>query len=120
MRPNATGQKASLDTRQYADGAAYFNAAAFVRTPQFAFGNVSRTVPDVRNPGNVNWDDLIEKRMSISERIALDFRTELYNAPNQVIFGGPVTSVTSADFGKIRLNQVNTPRQIQFGLRLSF
>ncbi len=120
MRPNATGQKASLDTRQYADGAAYFNAAAFVRTPQFAFGNASRTVPDVRNPGNVNWDVLIEKRMSISERIALDFRTELYNAPNQVIFGGPVTSVTSADFGKIRLNQVNTPRQIQFGLRLSF
>ncbi|HUS08219.1 MAG TPA: carboxypeptidase-like regulatory domain-containing protein, partial [Bryobacteraceae bacterium] len=120
MRPNATGQKAKLDDRQYVDGASYFNAAAFARTPQFTFGNVSRTLPDVRNPGNVNWDVLIEKRMAITERVGLDFRTELYNALNQVIFGGPVTSVTSADFGKIRLNQVNTPRQIQFGLRLSF
>jgi len=120
MRPNATGQKAKLDDRQYVDGAPYFNAAAFVRTPQFTFGNVSRTLPDVRVPGNVNWDVLIEKRMLITERFNLDFRTELYNAVNQVIFAGPVGSVTSADFGKIRLNQVNTPRQIQFGLRMSF
>jgi hypothetical protein len=44
----------------------------------------------------------------------------LYNALNQVIFGGPVTNITSGDFGKIRLTQVNTPRQIQFGMRLSF
>jgi hypothetical protein len=50
----------------------------------------------------------------------VDFRTELFNALNQVIFGGPVTGFTSGDFGKIRLNQVNTPRQIQFGLRLVF
>ena len=121
MRPNATGQKAALDGgRQFVDGALYFNPAAFSRTPQFAFGNVSRTLPDVRNPGNVNWDALIEKRISITERVAVDFRTELYNALNQVVFGGPVTSFTSSDFGKIRLNQVNTPRQIQFGLRLSF
>ncbi len=121
MRPMATGQKGALNAeRQYVDGALYFNPAAFARTPQFTFGNVSRTLPDVRNPGNVNWDALIEKRITLTERVGLDFRTELYNAPNQVIFGGPVTSVTSADFGKIRLNQVNTPRQIQFGMRLSF
>jgi hypothetical protein len=121
MRPNATGQKASLDGgHQYVDGALYFNPAAFSRTPQFSFGNVSRTLPDVRNPGTVNWDALIEKRFSITERIGLDFRTELYNALNQINFGGPVASITSADFGKIRLNQVNTPRQIQFGMRLSF
>jgi len=121
MRPNATGQKARLEgKREYVDGALYFNPAAFVRTPQFAFGNVSRALPDVRIPGDVNWDILIEKRISINERVALDFRTELFNALNQVIFAGPNTSVTSGDFGRIRLSQVNTPRQIQFGLRLSF
>jgi hypothetical protein len=121
MRPNATGQKARLDTqRQYVDGALYFNPAAFVRTPQFAFGNVSRALPDVRVPGDVNWDALIEKRFSVTERVALDFRTELFNATNHVIFAGPNTSVVSGDFGRIRLNQVNRPRQIQFGLRLNF
>ena len=120
QRPTATGQPAKLDDRQYVDGAPYFNAAAFTRTAPFAFGNVSRALSDVRNPGNMNWDALIEKRFSINERVALDFRTELYNAVNQVIFGGPVTAITSGDFGKIRLNQINNPRQIQFGIRLSF
>ncbi len=81
---------------------------------------MSRTLPDVRNPGTVNWDALIEKRFTITERFSLDFRTELFNAINQVNFGGPVTSITAADFGRIRLSQVNTPRQIQFGLRLAF
>ena len=121
MRPNATGQKAAFNgERKYEEGAPYFSAQAFARTPQFAFGNVSRTLPGVRNPGTVNWDALIEKRFAITERFSLAFRTELFNAINQVNFGGPVTSITAADFGRIRLNQVNTPRQIQFGLRLAF
>jgi hypothetical protein len=74
----------------------------------------------VRVPGIYNFDILIEKRISITERYALDFRTELFNAFNNVIFGGPQTTVTSADFGRIRLLQVNVPRQIQFGLRFSY
>lgn len=121
MRPNATGQRARLDGGPtLADGGLYFNPAAFVRAPQFTFGNVSRTLPDVRLPNNVNWDLLVEKRISISERVALDFRAELFNALNQVIYDAPSTSVTAGDFGKVTLRQVNTPRQIQFGLRLSF
>jgi hypothetical protein len=121
QRPDATGTPARLDGGPtYEDGALFFNPAAFRRAPQFTFGTASRTVPDVLSPGLMNWDALIEKRFSITERWALDFRTELYNAVNQVIFAGPQMNVTSGDFGRIRLNQVNTPRQIQFGLRLSF
>jgi hypothetical protein len=120
QRPDATGAKASLDSRTIEDGALYFNPAAFRRAPQFTFGTASRTVPDVRNPGTWGWDALIEKRIAFTERVGLDFRTELFNAPNSVIFAGPQISVVSADFGRIRLNQVNLPRQIQFGLRLSF
>lgn len=74
----------------------------------------------MRVPGNKNFDLLIEKRFSFTERFALDFRTELFNAFNNVIFAGPQTNVTSADFGRIRLQQVNTPRQIQFGLRFVY
>ncbi len=121
QRPDGTGQKSRLDaSRKYVDGAPYFNAAAFSRAPQFTFGTASRTVPDVRAPGTVNWDVLIEKRFRFTERIGMEFRAELYNALNQVIFAGPTTLITSADFGKIRLNQVNTPRQVQFGMRLTF
>jgi hypothetical protein len=119
-RPDATGQRAKLDDRKLADGALWFNPAAFRRPAQFTFGNVSRTLPDVRVPGNKNFDILIEKRISLTERYALDFRTELFNAFNNVVFAGPTTNVTSADFGVIRLQQVNTPRQIQFGLRFRY
>ncbi len=120
QRPDATGEKARLDGRKLEDGALWFNPAAFRRAPQFTFGTASRNLPDVRVPGNHNFDILIEKRISFTERYALDFRTELFNAFNNVVFGGPQTSVVSADFGRIRLLQSNTPRQIQFGLRFSY
>ncbi|MBS1824817.1 MAG: TonB-dependent receptor [Acidobacteria bacterium] len=119
-RPNATGEKGGISNPKLEDGAVYFNKNAFVRAPQFTFGNVSRNLPDVRVPGIKNWDMLIEKRFSINERMSLDFRTELFNAFNNVVFSGPQTSITSADFGLIRLLQANVPRQIQFGLRFSY
>jgi hypothetical protein len=37
------------------------------------------------------------------------------------MFAGPSTSITAGDFGRITsLRQTNTPRQLQFALRLSF
>ena len=121
FRPNATGQSARLaGDITFVDGAPYFNAAAFVRTPAFTFGNASRTLPDVRNPGQNQVDLLIEKRFTITERVALDFRTELFNAFNRVQFAGPATNIASQDFGRIFLSQVNVPRQVQFGARISF
>jgi hypothetical protein len=120
QRPDATGQKARIDDRKLEDGALWFNPAAFRRAPQFTFGTASRLVPDVRVPGNYNFDILIEKRISFTESYSLDFRTELFNAFNNVMFGGPQTNVISGDFGRIRLLQINTPRQIQFGLRFSY
>ncbi|MBL8209119.1 MAG: carboxypeptidase regulatory-like domain-containing protein [Bryobacterales bacterium] len=120
QRPDATGQQARIDNQQLVDGGQWFNATAFRRAPQFTFGTASRLLPDVRVPGNKNWDILIEKRFSFTERYSLDFRTELFNAFNNVIHNGPQTNITSADFGKIRLLQVNVPRQIQFGLRFTY
>jgi DNA-binding winged helix-turn-helix (wHTH) protein len=43
----------------------------------------------------------------------------LFNAFH-VVFAAPQTSITTADFGRIRLSQVNIPRQIQFGLRFVY
>ena len=117
----ATGEKAGLGSVELVDGVQYFNANAFRRTPQFQFGNVSRTLPDVRNPRGWNWDALIEKRFRVTEQVNLDFRSEFFNLTNSVVFAGPSTSITAGDFGRISsLRQVNTPRQLQFALRLSF
>lgn len=121
MRPNATGLPASqTPTVVFQDNAPYFNRDAFSRPAPFTFGNVIRTLPDVRNPGTNVCDILIEKRFTITERISFDFRAEMFNAFNKVNWAGPGNNLISADFGRIFLRQVNAPRQIQFGARLSF
>ncbi|HLJ17831.1 MAG TPA: hypothetical protein VKV15_25265, partial [Bryobacteraceae bacterium] len=121
FRPMATGQPAALPGGpQIADNGKYFNPAAFYQTPPFQFGNVSRELPDVRIPANKRVDMLIEKQIPINERFRMEFRTELLNATNTVVFKGPQTSVTSAAFGTIALTQANTPRVVQLALRLIF
>jgi hypothetical protein len=81
------------------------------QAPQFAFGNVSRYLPDVSNPTAPNIDAAIEKVMQIRERLRLTFRAELFNAFNHVVFARPTTSIASATFGRIILSQTNTSRQ---------
>ncbi len=121
FRPVATGVPAALPGGpQIKDNGQYFNAAAFARTPQFQFGNVSRYLPDVRNPSNFGLNALIEKQVIFTERVRAEIRTELFNVTNSVNFAGPQTSITSSAFGTIALTQVNTPRIIQFGLRVVF
>jgi len=121
MRPDATGVPAALPGGpQICDSCQYFNTAAFVQTPQYAFGNVSRYLPNVNNPTAWNVDTQLEKSTYFSESVHLTFRAELFNAPNAVAFSGPTTSITSSTFGKIVLSQANTPRQVQFSLRLAF
>ncbi|MCS7024466.1 MAG: carboxypeptidase-like regulatory domain-containing protein [Bryobacteraceae bacterium] len=120
FRPNATGRRAGGVARNFTDGAPYFNADAFSRTPPFSFGNVSRNLPDVRQPGQNIWNLMIEKAFFLTEQLALDFRTEMFNAFNTVHFAGPATNIATQDFGRIFLRQLNPPRQIQFGARLRF
>lgn len=121
MRPTVvTGVSPVITDRTLADGSLYFNPAAFTRTAPFTFGDAPRTIAEVRNPGTNNLDLLIEKRLSLPGSAALDLRAEVFNAFNVVQFAGPGTNIAAADFGRIFLRQVNTPRQIQFGARLSF
>ena len=77
-----------------------FRPATFVITHQFQSGNVSRYLPDVRNPSNFGLSALIEKQLLLHER--------LFNATNSVNFARPQTAVTSSAFA------------IQFGLRVRF
>jgi hypothetical protein len=121
MRPDVTGISTKVPGgRQIRNGGLYFNPAAFTPTPSFQFGNAPRYLADVRSPGTKNFDMLAAKKIAITERYGLDFRMEFFNAFNRVQVAGPNTSISSSSFGQIFLNQVNTPREIQAGLRLSF
>ena len=60
---------------------------------------------------------------SITERLDLIFRTDFINAFNSPqFFSGPVTTVTSGNFGRISgaMDQSNLPRFIQLSMKLNF
>ena len=77
-------------------------------------------------PGTANFDFQISKLTTLTERLKLEFRTEIYNIFNRVQFGDPGNTFTdSGTFGQ-STSQVGRPdgtsgaRQIQFALKLHF
>jgi hypothetical protein len=59
------------------------------------------------------------KQNKIAERFTTQFRVELQNPLNRVVFGNPITDFTNAAFGRINSTQVG-PRNLQLGLKLMF
>lgn len=119
LRPNNNGQSAKLDGPVESRLDRYFNTSVFSAPPPFTFGNTGRTLPDVRGPGIHNLDFSLFKNFKIKERLTAQFRGEAFNITNTVQFGPPNSTLNSNQFGKIT-TQVNSPRQLQFGLKLLF
>ena len=113
---------------------AYFNAAAFISTPQGSYGNSPRTLP-CYGPGYLNSDLSLNKNFTVTERIHIEFRAEALNAFNTPQFNAPnitinATAATatkafqpnSASVGAIGSTQgtLGFPRLVQLGGRLTF
>ena len=104
----------------------YFDDTAFVLPPSGTLGNLARNT--IIGPGLAQVDFSLKKRFLVTERMRLDFRTEMFNlfnhsnfqfpAPNQtvVIQRGGARNPTA---GQI-LSTSTTSRQIQFSLRMDF
>lgn len=122
-RPNSTGQSAKIDNPSAQQ---WFDTTAFVNPPDFTFGNIGRTLPDVRAPGTFNWDLSMIKNTAITERLSLQFRAEAFNflnsvnlmPPNQSFSPGADGKNRSATFGTI--TSARDARSIQFGMKLIF
>jgi hypothetical protein len=69
-----------------------------------------------RAPRIRNWD-LRSSRTSRCAKAEAAIPRGNVQSFNTVRFGGPNTSVTSNQFGQIS-SQANSPRQVQFGLKL--
>jgi hypothetical protein len=83
-----------------------------------AFGNAS--IGTERGPSFFNFDFSVGKKFLVTERQYLDFRIELFNAFNHVSWAPPGLNIgTPATFGAIG-SQVQSPRNIQFGLKYNF
>jgi Carboxypeptidase regulatory-like domain len=102
---------------------AYFNPAAFSNTVAGQYGNCARN--NLLSPRQVNIDFSTIKDFRIAERQAVQFRMEMFNAPNHVEWGSPSASWGSSNvaapssFGQIR-GTAASMRQIQFALKYNF
>ncbi|HWC20228.1 MAG TPA: hypothetical protein VG498_24650, partial [Terriglobales bacterium] len=104
----------------------WINPAAFVIPADGAFGNAPRNI--ARAPGVWQVDTGVGKRISISERVHLQLRAEVFNIFNHPQYAAPQADLSSGAgiFGSI-ISTVNTgpvgtgtPRQMQFLLRAEF
>ena len=59
------------------------------------------------------------KAVTFRERIKAQFRAEALNATNTPYFGNPNATLTNNQFGVIS-SQINNPRLVQFGMRVTF
>jgi hypothetical protein len=117
-RPNVVGIP-SLGNRSRAQNIAmYFNTAAFAQTPaRQPYGNAQFDL--LFGPKYVDTDLSAFKSFPIHDDWMLQFRAEAFNVINNVNLSNPAANLTSAaQFGKI--TAANSPRILQFALRLSF
>jgi Carboxypeptidase regulatory-like domain/TonB dependent receptor len=73
----------------------------------------------MRGHGKNQFDANLLRRFQITENKELEFRLDLLNALNHVNWDNPNTDIDSSNFGRVT-TQWNTPRWIQFQLRLLF
>ena len=101
----------------------WFNPAAFTNTVVPLFGTCARN--NLIGPRQVNFDFSALKDFRITEKHTLQFRMEMFNAPNHVALGNPATGWGSsnvqpqATFGTITSTRASM-RKIQFALKYNF
>jgi len=144
QRPNLTAplQRSSSSFQQlvegapsFVQGASYFsNPGVLQPAPAYTFGNAARTTTSVLSQGIRNAELSLFKEFSIDklhEGMRLEFRAEATNALNHPQFRPPSTDAeNAATFGQIVPGSgfspgagavtINSPRELQLGLKLYF
>jgi hypothetical protein len=96
----------------------YLQKSAFANPQPGHYGNAPRGL-EVRGPMRLEESFAIFKQTKIGERFTHQFRMEIQNPLNRVVFGNPTADFTSAAFGRISSTQID-PRNIQLGMKLIF
>jgi len=103
----------------------YYNPAAFVdpnasrNGGAYRLGDYPRVNGDARMKPYLNEDFSVIKNMHVFETASLQFKAEFLNAFNRHVFATPDVSPFSPNFGLVT-GTIDSPRSIQFTLRLNF
>jgi hypothetical protein len=129
QRPNLVGNPYAHTS----EGKQYLNPAAFAVPAPGTYGNLGYDA--LRGPLFNNWDVALQKNIAIHEQIGLEFRAEMFNAPNHLspFTIGNTLGSAGADgtyqanyiagafknpFGQVTVT--TDPRTMEFVLRLHF
>ncbi len=113
QRPNRIADPNNFAARGTGE---WFNVAAFTAAPQFTIGNSSRN--PIRGPGLQNADLMLGKTFRANDRLAAEFRAEVFNVTNTPPLNDPNASFGSAAFGTI--TSAGNPRDFEFAVKLKF
>jgi hypothetical protein len=94
----------------------WFDTSAFALQAPFTFGSAPRN--SVVGPGYANVDFALAKTWAVGGTSQLEFRWEIFNLLNRTNFDLPNRIFGNPNFG--RIFSAKNPREMQFGLRLSF
>ena len=94
----------------------WFDTSAFALPALYTFGSAPRN--SVIGPGFANLDLVVAKTWTVAGTRQLEVRWEVFNALNKVNFDLPSRIFGTANFG--RIFSAKSPREMQFGAKLSF
>ncbi|MFN0112410.1 MAG: TonB-dependent receptor domain-containing protein [Blastocatellia bacterium] len=118
--PDSTGASPNLSSDQQTR-TRFFNTDAYVdRLPaggNFRFGTTGRN--SVTGPGIISFDASANKKFFFAESKYIEFRTEIFNAPNHPIWNPPGNQLRTPNYGVITSTKIDS-RQIQLALKLVF
>lgn len=99
----------------------WFDTSVFAIQPAFTARTNPWQYPGLTNPGLLNVDSSIVKRMPITEKYRFELRMDVFNTLNNMTWANPNTNVQSSLFG-ISNNQLANQfgRRTQLGLRVEF
>jgi hypothetical protein len=102
----------------------WVNPAAFSTPAPGTFGNLGRNA--FRAPGISDVDFALAKNVSITERMQMRFRADVFNVLNRAQYGAPNAVLDQANFGIITTTISSyatgrgTPREFQLSAKVSF
>jgi hypothetical protein len=114
--PGARGYGKTSNVRP---GDQYLLKSGWADPGPLAFGNEPNNDPTIRSPHYFNEDFAISKMTPITERFDARFESNIGNIFNRHLWCDPDTNWSDSTFGQVSA-QCNTPRSIQFGLRIEF
>jgi hypothetical protein len=92
------------------------NKAAFLAAPDTRRGTCG--VGTLEGPGAQTWDFSLRRRFALTEKFNLQFQADIFNAFNRANFRDLESNLNNGGFGQISTS--GPPRNIQFGLKLTF